>query len=114
MWPLTQALLERIEDGRLFAIEKDERMVQILKELFQAEQLTLIHRDVLDIDWPEFLLRMLYWINQSNWQPIFLIIYYYYHGPIGGQGSGREVCFHGQKEVAERMVAKTRRKGLWA
>ena len=105
---LTQALLERIEDGRLFAIEKDERMVQILKELFQAEQLTLIHRDVLDIDWPEFFTE-----NALLDKPVKLAanLPYYITTPIimgllEARVPVERYVFMVQKEVAERMVAK--------
>ena len=105
---LTQALLERIEDGRLFAIEKDERMVQILKELFQAEQLTLIHRDVLDIDWPEFFTE-----NALLDKPVKVVanLPYYITTPIimgllEARVPVERYVFMVQKEVAERMVAK--------
>ncbi|NLJ84354.1 MAG: 16S rRNA (adenine(1518)-N(6)/adenine(1519)-N(6))-dimethyltransferase RsmA [Halanaerobiaceae bacterium] len=105
---LTQALLERIEDGRLFAIEKDERMVRILKELFQAEQLTLIHRDVLDIDWPEFFTE-----NALLDKPVKLAanLPYYITTPIimgllEARVPVERYVFMVQKEVAERMVAK--------
>lgn len=105
---LTQALLERIEDGRLFAIEKDERMIRILKELFQAEQLTLIHRDVLDIDWPEFFTE-----NALLDKPVKLAanLPYYITTPIimgllEARVPVERYVFMVQKEVAERMVAK--------
>lgn len=105
---LTQALLEQIEEGRLFAIEKDERMIKILKELFQDEKLSLIHRDVLDIDWPQFFTG-----NDLMDKPVKLVanLPYYITTPIimglleARVPVGRYV-FMVQKEVAKRMAAK--------
>lgn len=105
---LTQALLEKIEDASLFAIEKDARMVEVLKGLFQEEELKLIHRDVLDIDWPEFFRK-----NNLMDKPVKLIanLPYYITTPIimgllEARVPVERYVFMIQKEVAERMVAK--------
>jgi 16S rRNA (adenine1518-N6/adenine1519-N6)-dimethyltransferase len=104
---LTQVLLEKI-DGSLFAIEKDARMVGVLEELFQDEKLKLIHRDVLDINWPEF-------FNQHDLinkrVKVIANLPYYITTPIimallEARVPVQSYVFMVQKEVAERMVAK--------
>jgi 16S rRNA (adenine1518-N6/adenine1519-N6)-dimethyltransferase len=49
---LTEKILE-LEPARLFAIEKDSRMVEALSEKFKEKNLTLIEADVLEFELPE-------------------------------------------------------------
>ncbi|MFW6252243.1 MAG: rRNA adenine N-6-methyltransferase family protein, partial [Halanaerobium sp.] len=51
---LTEALLGKIDSGKLLAVEKDAAMVEVLKDIFAAEnKLTLLNQDALKINWEE-------------------------------------------------------------
>jgi len=49
---LSEKILE-LEPERLFAIEKDQRMAELLSEKFHGKNVTLIEGDALEVDWPE-------------------------------------------------------------
>ncbi len=104
---LTQAILEKLGRGRLFAIEKDDRLVKVLLDLFKEEQLEIINKDVMDIDWGNFLEE-----NNLLKKTIKLIanLPYYITTPIimgllEAKVPIDSYVFMVQKEVAERMAA---------
>ena len=92
---LTEKILE-LEPSRLFAIEKDPRMVEALSEKFMGKNITLIEADVLESELPEVDLVI------GN-------IPYYITSPIifkiAKQKIERAVLIV-QKEFAQKMVAK--------
>ena len=92
---LTEKILE-LEPSRLFAIEKDPRMVEELNEKFKGKNITLIEADVLEVEFPEVDL-------------IIGNIPYYITSPIvfkiAKQKFERAVLIV-QKEFAQKMVAK--------
>jgi 16S rRNA (adenine1518-N6/adenine1519-N6)-dimethyltransferase len=113
---LTQALLEKLGQGKLYAIEKDERLVKLLKKILQSEKLVLINKDVLDIEWTAFFAE-----HGLDKKPVKLIanLPYYISTPIiMGLLEARipidRYVFMVQKEVAERMIAKPGRKDYGA
>ncbi len=104
---LTQAILKKLGEGRLFAIEKDNRLVKVLLDLFNDKQLEIINEDVMDIDWTSFFKEK----NLLN-KTIKLIanLPYYITTPIIMGLLEAKVpidtyVFMVQKEVAERMAA---------
>ncbi len=92
---LTEKILD-LEPKRLFAIEKDPRMIEELSEKFKGKNLTLIEADVLEFELPEVDL-------------IIGNIPYYITSPIifriAKQKFERAILIV-QKEFAKRMVAK--------
>ena len=52
---LTELILNRIPAGKLYAIEKDQKLVAVLADLLAGyHNLVVINQDVLAIDWPHF------------------------------------------------------------
>ena len=52
---LTQGLLERNKKGRVIAVEKDRKMVEVLNDIFKEEpRLELLEGDVLKLNWTRF------------------------------------------------------------
>lgn len=106
---LTQGLLVKLsEDGKLYAVEKDKRMTNILSELFDDNRLEVINRDVLEIDWKDFFSR-----NNLNNQTVKVLanLPYYITSPIimsilESMVRFDSLIFMVQKEVAERMAAE--------
>lgn len=105
---LTQSVLERLDSGKLLAVEKDAAMVEVLEDLFAGEErLTLLHQDALKINWEEIAAEY----NAEN-RKIKLIanLPYYVTTPIimGVLESEIELermVFMVQKEVGERICA---------
>ncbi|MFW6238886.1 MAG: 16S rRNA (adenine(1518)-N(6)/adenine(1519)-N(6))-dimethyltransferase RsmA [Halanaerobiales bacterium] len=106
---LTQQILRASGfNGSLIVIEKDERFVQILKDIFSGrDNLEIVNRDVLDIDWHNF-------FGERKLLPgrvkIIGNLPYYITTPIimGILEESLDVTrmvFMVQKEVGERMVA---------
>lgn len=105
---LTQAILGRITTGKLFAVEKDKRLVEILEDLFAGEKcLEILNQDILDIEWTDFVQK---WDIGESTIKVIANLPYYITTPIimnlleSGFKFSRLV-FMVQKEVAERMVA---------
>jgi 16S rRNA (adenine1518-N6/adenine1519-N6)-dimethyltransferase len=107
---LTQAILEKLKDGKLIAIEKDDRMIQVLRDLFRGEtRLELINRDVLEIDWFSFYRERELLEGELK---VLANLPYYITTPIIMSLLESGIRFQGmvfmvQKEVAERMVARS-------
>ncbi len=106
---LTQAILEKLKYGKLIAIEKDTRMIEVLKDIFKDEpQLELINSDVLEIDWLNF------FQERETVQGHFKILAnlpYYITTPIIMSILESGINFTSmilmvQKEVADRMTAR--------
>src|SRR6056297_1947476 len=53
---LTQFLLEEIEDGKYFGLEKDKRLVGVLQEIFtEYQEAVFLNADVMEFNWDNFL-----------------------------------------------------------
>lgn len=113
---LTEALLEKA--GRVIAVEKDDRLIDVLKQKFRNELLqkrfTLIHEDILRFNPSDYKLKT------NNYKLVANIPYYITGalfkkflsgespartGPPSGGPPSRMVLLV-QKEVAERIVAR--------
>ena len=93
---LTEKILE-LGPSRLFAIEKDPRMVEVINEKFNGKNLTLIEADVLEAELPQVDVvagNIPYYITSS-------IIF-----KLAKQKFERAVLIV-QKEFAQKMAAKT-------
>ncbi len=105
---LTERLLESLEKGYLIAIEKDEKLAKILKELFDDPRLEIVIKDVRDIIWDSFLKRR----KQNKYQAsVVANLPYYITTPIimsllEDDYNFSRFVFMVQKEVAERMTAE--------
>lgn len=107
---LTEALLKKA--GKVVAVEKDDRLIDYLKDKFAAEiksdKLILVHEDVLDFNPLNYKLKAISYKLIAN-------IPFYITGLImrkfleSGPQPERIVLMV-QKEVAERIVARGRRK----
>ena len=106
---LTEYLLESINNGKVIAVEKDNRFIEILKEQFENEvkneQLKLINDDVLNIKWNEFLkdcekeVKVLANLPYYITTPVIM-------GLLESSYKFTSLIFMVQKEVAERMVSE--------
>lgn len=103
---LTKRLLET--GSEVFAVEKDDRLIPILEELFAKEiksgKFTLIHKDILDVDLKEYGLK-------AGKYKLIANIPYYITGEItrkflSGDFQPSLIVILVQKEVAERVVVK--------
>ena len=106
---LTEYLLGSVNTGKVIAVEKDNRFINILKNQFQKEykneKLELINDDVLNINWNSFL------EEYDKKVKVLANLPYYITTPVimGLLESGYQfdsLTFMVQKEVAERMVSK--------
>ena len=105
---LTQKILAELNSGYLIAVEKDNKFIKILKDIFEdADQLEIINQDIRDIDWNSFLNSRE--LNSENVK-IMGNLPYYITTPIIMDLLENDVTFNRlvfmvQKEVAERIVA---------
>jgi len=105
---LTEELLESLDDGRLLAVEKDERMVSVLEDLFAgSKNLILIKDDALNISWPEILEK---YNTEGRKIKLAANLPYYVTTPIvmsllESGVSFESIIFMVQKEVGERICA---------
>jgi 16S rRNA (adenine1518-N6/adenine1519-N6)-dimethyltransferase len=105
---LTESILERLDSGKLLAIEKDAAMVDVLKDIFAGnKKLTLLNQDALKINWEEITAEY----NAEN-RKIKLIanLPYYVTTPIimgvlESEIELEQMVFMVQKEVGERICA---------
>ncbi len=98
--PLTELLIERA--GEVLAIEKDERLVTVLRERLQSEKLVLLHDDALDYlqrkerDWQDW--KLVANLPYSVASPILVELALARHNP-------RRLVATLQLEVARRLMA---------
>lgn len=105
---LTQALLDKLDSGKLLAVEKDAAMVGVLNDIFAGqEKLELLNEDALKINWEETAAKY----NPGN-REIKLIanLPYYVTTPIimgvlESKIELEQMVFMVQKEVGERICA---------
>ncbi len=114
---LTQFILREPGLGKLIAVEKDKRLVSILKEIFTSSQnLELVQSDVLDINWNEFIAER--GIKDSTFKVISNLPYYIttpvIMGLLESDVKPARMVFMVQKEVAERMAASPGTKAFGA
>lgn len=105
---LTQSVLNKLESGKLLAVEKDAAMVEVLKKIFaEEEKLTLLNQDALKINWEEIAAE---YNAENKKMKLIANLPYYVTTPIimGVLESDIELdrmVFMVQKEVGERICA---------
>lgn len=105
---LTEELLESLDDGLLLAVEKDEKMVSVLEDLFaDSENLILINDDALNISWPKVLKQ---YNTEDRKIKLAANLPYYVTTPIimsllESGVSFESMIFMVQREVGERICA---------
>lgn len=105
---LTQAILEKLENGKLLAIEKDAAMVEVLEDIFAGEEkLKLLNQDAIKINWEAIAAE--YNLRDKNVKLIANLPYYVTTPIIMGVLESKleldQMVFMVQKEVGERICA---------
>lgn len=116
---LTEKLLANA--SKVVAIEKDDRLIEVLREKFAREistqKLILIHEDVLKIDFSDWLSRQNWPVNFADYK-LVANIPYYITGQIIRKFLAEEkiqpqlAVLMLQKEVAKRIVASDNKESL--
>ncbi len=114
MGVLTRVLTEKTPDSsRVFAVEKDDRLIPILNETFaqeiKSDKLTLIHKDILDLSLSEIGIGTL--PTQTSDYAVIANIPYYITGEILKKfleidPKPKALILLVQKEVADRIMAR--------
>jgi 16S rRNA (adenine1518-N6/adenine1519-N6)-dimethyltransferase len=105
---LTQALLAKLDSGKLLAVEKDAAMVEVLKDIFAGqEKLELLNEDALKISWEEIAAK---YNPQERQIKLIANLPYYVTTPIimgvlESEIELEQMVFMVQKEVGERICA---------
>lgn len=105
---LTEAVLDKLKEGKMLAVEKDSAMVEVLEDIFADQKnLTVIDQDALNINWEELISKY----NRSK-RPIKLLanLPYYITTPIimsilESRVNLEQLVFMVQKEVGERICS---------
>ena len=105
---LTQSLLEKLDSGKILAVEKDAAMVGVLEDIFAGEEkLNLLNQDALKINWEEILTEY----NTENRKVKLIANLPYYvttpiiMGVLESEIKLEQMVFMVQKEVGERICA---------
>ena len=105
---LTQSLLEKLDSGKILAVEKDAAMVGVLEDIFAGEEkLNLLNQDALKINWEEILTEY----NTENRKVKLIANLPYYvttpiiMGVLESEIELEQMVFMVQKEVGERICA---------
>lgn len=105
---LTQSLLAELDQGKLLAVEKDAAMVNVLTDLFAAEDnLEVLNKDALKINWELFAAEH---NPQNRAMKLVANLPYYVTTPIimgilESKIELEEMVFMVQKEVGERICS---------
>lgn len=105
---LTQAVLEKLEDGKLLALEKDAAMVKVLENIFKNNNnLILLNKDALKINWGDLIAK---YNSKSRELKLLANLPYYVTTPIimsllESEIKLKKMIFMVQKEVGERICA---------
>lgn len=107
---LTEKILET--GAKLIAVEKDDRLIEFLKEKFSKEinleQLKIIHGDILEID--------LDFLKNKDYKLIANIPYYItgliFRKFLSGNIQPKKLVLLVQKEIADRIVARDGKESL--
>jgi 16S rRNA (adenine1518-N6/adenine1519-N6)-dimethyltransferase len=109
---LTEKILET--DAKVMAVEKDDRLIGLLKEKFAKEnengQFTLIHGDILELDLKSIGL-------ENGGYKLIANIPYYITGLIfrkflSGDIQPKKLVIMVQKEIADRIIARDEKESL--
>lgn len=103
---LTEGLLEKA--GRVIAIEKDDRLIELLEEKFKEEiesgKFQIIHKDILEVELGEF------GIKTGEYKLVANIPYYItgllFRKFLESECQPERIVVMVQKEVAKRIVAR--------
>jgi 16S rRNA (adenine1518-N6/adenine1519-N6)-dimethyltransferase len=109
---LTEKILET--GAKVIAIEKDDRLIEILNEKFASEtqngQFTLIHGDILELDLDSIGLK------NANYKLIANIPYYItgliFRKFLSGTVQPKKLVIMIQKEIADRIIARDNKESL--
>lgn len=106
---LTEALLEAVPQGKVIAVEKDERLVEFLKKNFSsAKNLKIISGDVLKINICKLIVNCK--LKIGNYKIVANIPYYitsfFLRKFLESDYPPSRMVLMVQKEVAERIIAK--------
>lgn len=116
---LTSAILTT--EAKVIAVEKDDRLIEFLKDKFSTEikkkQLTLIHDDILNFDFSNFLKKKKNILKTSSYKLLANIPYYVTGQIIRKFLSEEEIqptnlVLMLQKEVAKRITSKDNKESL--
>lgn len=105
---LTQAVLEKLDSGKMLAVEKDAAMVEVLEDIFAGEEkLSLLNQDALKINWEDVESE---YNSENRKMKLIANLPYYVTTPIimGVLESDlklEQMVFMVQKEVGERICA---------
>jgi len=105
---LTQAVLRKLDSGKMLAVEKDAAMVEVLEDIFaDEEKLTLLNQDALEINWEETVAE--YNAEKRKTKLIANLPYYVttpiIMGVLESEIELEQMVFMVQKEVGERICA---------
>ena len=114
---LTQKILNQVKTGKVIGIEKDNKFIKVLEDLFSDKKnLELINKDIRDIDWQQFFKKRD--LFQNNIKVMGNLPYYIttpiIMGLLENNFTFSKLIFMVQKEVAERMVASPGNKDFGA
>ncbi|MFW5719014.1 MAG: 16S rRNA (adenine(1518)-N(6)/adenine(1519)-N(6))-dimethyltransferase RsmA [Halanaerobium sp.] len=105
---LTQAVLGKLDSGKMLAVEKDAAMVEVLDDIFAGEEkLILLNQDALKINWEEIVAEY----NPENRKVKLIANLPYYvttpiiMGVLESEIELEQMVFMVQKEVGERICA---------
>ncbi|MBU3925915.1 ribosomal RNA small subunit methyltransferase A [Patescibacteria group bacterium] len=104
---LTEAILEKIPQGKLIAIEKDKRLVELLLQKFcYSENLVIVHDDILKFD------PLSYGLMANGYKIVANLPYYitshFLRIFLQSNFSPTRMVLMVQKEVAERITCPER------
>jgi 16S rRNA (adenine1518-N6/adenine1519-N6)-dimethyltransferase len=108
---LTEALLEKVSQGRVIAIEKDKRLVEYLRDKFKKQKnLEIIEGDILKFNFTRYRLRV------TGYKIVANIPYYitsrFLRSFLQSDFQPSKMVLMVQKEVAERIVAKNKKESI--
>lgn len=108
---LTEAILEKIPKGKLIAVEKDKRLVELLTQKFRySKNLVIVHGDILKANVSSFKLQV------SRYKIVANIPYYitsrFLRQFLQCDFQPTKMVLMLQKEVAERIIAKDKKESI--
>ncbi len=112
---LTEAILGKIPNGKLIAVEKDKRLVEYLRTKFSdSKNLSLVHQDILKIDICKLIENCK--LKIGNYKIVANIPYYitshFLRIFLQSNFCPTMMVLMVQKEVAERIIAKNEKESI--
>ncbi|MBI4692057.1 MAG: ribosomal RNA small subunit methyltransferase A [Candidatus Terrybacteria bacterium] len=112
---LTEALLEKVPQGKVIAVEKDKRLVELLAQKFRhSKNLFLVYQDILKIDICKLIENCK--LKIENYKVVANIPYYitsrFLRIFLQSNFQPTKMVLMIQKEVAERIMAKNKKESI--